>query len=263
MVPKRANAAHGRTNHPPLRKAFSILQVLAREGRPIGAPDLGAELGMNRQTVHRFLGQLEEIGMVRRDVERERYEVGPALADLGMAAITASQFASLRRAVLEQLVENVHETANLGVLDGAEVVYIERVECDWPLRLQLGVGSRLPAYCTAIGKLLLANLPENRLEKFLDTVRLQQFTPNTLIERHALLQELEAIRERGYSINNQEDTIGLLAVAVPVRDPSGRIVAGVAVHGPEVRLSMDRLHALVPELTEAAEAIGKLMFEDA
>jgi len=229
----------------------------------MGAPDLGAELGMNRQTVHRFLTQLEEIGMVRRDIGRERYEVGSALADLGMAAITASRAASLRRAVLEHLVGKVRETANLGVLDGAKVVYIERVECDWPLRLQIRVGSRMPAYCTGIGKLLLAHLPKKRLEQYLDTVTLERLTPNTFTDRDLFVRELEAIRERGYAINNQEETVGLLAVAVPVRDASGKIMAGLAVQGPEVRLPMDRAHSLVPELTEAAEAIERLMFEDA
>ncbi len=251
--------AENQRSYAPLRKAFSILETLANEGRSMSAPDIGAALGLTRQTVHRFLQQLEDEGMVRRDVERERYELGPAAVELGLKALTSAQDATLRRALMEQLVARVRETSNLGVFDGYKVIYIDRVECDWPLRAQLSVGSRVPAYCTAIGKLLLAHAPERLLEKYLSVVPLKRRSPNTITDLAAFRQEIAAIREQGYAINDQEDTEGLLALAVPIRDSFGEVLAGLSVHGPTVRLPQQRAHALVPEVSATAEAIGRLM----
>lgn len=250
-----------RRNSFPLRRALSIVEVLAREGRPLSAPDIGAQLDLTRQTVHRYLHQLESVGLVRRDIERERYDVGPALAELGLLAVTNSQNARLRRAVMERLVAKVRETSNLGVFDGYEVVYIDRVECDWPLRLQIVVGGRVPAYCTAIGKLSLALLPEQRLEAYLALSPLERLTPHTITDPDAFRREMAVIRERGYSINNQEDIEGLLGVAVPVRDRDGAVLAGLSLHGPTVRLPEQRAHAVAPDLLAAATAIGELIRE--
>jgi IclR family acetate operon transcriptional repressor len=251
-----------RTSYSPVRKAFAVLELLAREGKPMSAPDLGAELAMTRQTIHRTLNQLEELGMVQRDVERERYEVAPALAGLGLQALGAVRAAKLRHAVLERLVMEVRETSNIGVLDGNEVVYIDRCECDWPLRVQLKPGSRLPAYCTAIGKLLLAQLSQRQLNQYLLAVPLERLTPTTLTSAHALGEALREIRAKGYSINNQEDSVGLLAIAVPIRDGTGAVRAGLSVHGPEIRLPRSRAVDLVPRLTETATAISGLLFPD-
>jgi len=229
----------------------------------MSVPDIGAELGLTRQTVHRFIHQLEQVGLVRRDIERERYDVGPALAEMGFMALTNSQYARLRRVMMERLVANVRETSNLGVLDGYEVVYVDRVECDWPLRLQIVVGGRVPAYCTAIGKLLLAHLSERRMDTYLGLSPLERLTPNTICDPDAFRREMALIRERGYSINNQEDIEGLLGVAVPVRDVEGAVIAGLSLHGPTVRLPEHRAEALIPDLMEAAEAIGEMMKESA
>jgi IclR family transcriptional regulator, acetate operon repressor len=225
----------------------------------MSAPDIGAELGLTRQTVHRFIQQLEEVRLVRRDMERERYDVGPALVELGLKALMNSHDAQLRRVVMDRLVAKVRETSNLGVLDGYEVVYIDRVECDWPLRLQITVGGRMPAYCTAIGKLLLAHAPAGRTDAYLALSPLERLTPNTICDPDAFRGQLAEIRERGYALNNQEDIEGLLGIAAPVHDASGTVIAGLSLHGPTVRMPEHRAKALVPELMEAAAEIGKLM----
>ncbi|MFP4537155.1 MAG: IclR family transcriptional regulator [Dichotomicrobium sp.] len=244
-----------------MKKAFAILEVLAQGGRPVSAPDLAAQLGMTRQTIHRLIHQLEEMGMVRRDIERERFEIGPAFAELGLHALSTGHQSKLRRAVMEELVAKSGETCNLTVLDGHEIVYIDRVECNWPLRRQIEIGGRMPAYCTAGGKLLLALAPAKTLDQYLSTVTLKRLTPNTWTDPEAFRAHLETIRAQDYSINNQENLIGLLAVAVPVRDPSGRVLAALALHGPEARLRESRAQALVPEIRKAAGAIGELLVE--
>ena len=217
---------------------------------------------MNRQTVHRMLKQLEALGFVQRYLDRERFVIGPAFAKLALTAVTARSAGSLQRAVMEQLVESVRETCNLGILDGHEVVYIDRVECDWPLRIQLQPGSRLPAYCTAIGKLLLAQLPPAKLQQYLRIVPLKRLTQNTLTEPDQFIEAMQEIRESGYAINDQEDSIGLLAIGVPILNERGTIVAGLAIHGPEVRLSRERAISLLPQLTETAQTLSAILFQN-
>jgi DNA-binding IclR family transcriptional regulator len=258
----RSKVSSERPSYSPLGKAFSILDVLAREAKPVSAPDLCAELGLNRQTVHRLLKQLESLGFVQRHPDRERFMIGSAFTKLALRAISAPSAGSLRRAVMEELVAVVRETCNVGVLDGHEVVYIDRVECDWPLRAQLQPGSRLPAYCTAIGKLLLAQLPPGKLRQYLQAVALKPLTPNTITDPDRFIEAMKAIRNDGYSINNQEDSVGLLAIAVPIFNEKGAIAAGLAVHGPEVRLPKERALSLLPQLRETAQILGGILFQD-
>ncbi len=225
----------------------------------MSAPDIGAQLDMNRQTVHRLLNQLETIGMVRRDVGRERFEVGPEFVQLGLRAQNGNHATKLRRAVMQKLVDEVDENCNLGVLDGREIVYIDHVECRWPLRRQMEIGTRLPAYCTAIGKVLLAHLPEMALEQYLSVVELKPQTEHSWTDPDAFRDHLAEIREQGYAIGNQENLIGLLSVGVPVRDPLGRVLAGLSVHGPVPRLSEERARQIVPKLADAAQSVSQLM----
>ena len=227
----------------------------------MNAPDIGAELGMNRQTVHRLLNQLEPIGMVRRDIVRERFEIGPSFLQLGLRAQRGCHAAKMRRAVMQKMVDAVDENCNLAILDGHEIVYIEHVECRWPLRRQMDIGSRIPAYCTAIGKVLLAHLPEKSLEQYFSVVELAPQTEYSRTDPDALREHLAEVRERDYAIGNQENLIGLLSVGVPVRDPLGRVVAGLSIHGPVARLPEDRAREFVPMLQEAAQTISELMVE--
>jgi DNA-binding IclR family transcriptional regulator len=262
LVYFRAPVPIQRLQYSPLGKAFAILDVLAREAKPVGAPDLCAELELNRQTVHRLLKQLESLGYVRRYLDRERFVLGTAFTQLALNAVTARNAGSLRQPVLERLVGEVRETSNLGVLDGHEVLYIDRVECDWPLRVQLKPGSRLPAYCTAIGKLLLAHLPPDKLQQYLRAVPLTRLTPYTITDPDKFVAAMQEIRRNGYSINNQEDSVGLLAIAVPVLNPKGAVAAGIAIHGPEVRLPRERAISLLPRLTETARELSAILFQD-
>jgi len=246
----------------PLQKAFAVLKLLAEAEHPMNAPDIGGQLGMNRQTVHRLLNQLEAIGMVRRDVARERFEVGPAMVELGLRAQSGNHAARLRRAVMEELVAEVRENCNLAVLDGHEIVYVDHVECDWPLRRQIAIGDRMPAYCTAIGKLLLAHLPAKALEQYLSVVTLEPWTEHTWTDPDGFREHLEDIRRQGYATNEQENMVGLLAAAVPVRDTFGRIAAGLSIHGPKPRLSEARTLEIIPQVSEAASTLGELVGEN-
>lgn len=221
-----------------------------------------AELDLTRQTVHRLLKQLEALRFVQRDLDRERFVLGADFTRLALTAVTGNSAGSLGRAVMDRLVSSVRETCNVGVLDAHEVVYIDRVECDWPLRVQLAPGSRLPAYCTAIGKLLLAQLPPDRLQQYFRAVELKPLTPNTITDRRQFRDAMQAIRSDGYAINDQEDSLGLLAIAVPIQNDKAEVVAGLAIHGPEVRLFRKRAISLLPQLRETADVLASVLFQN-
>ncbi|RMF03291.1 MAG: IclR family transcriptional regulator, partial [Alphaproteobacteria bacterium] len=129
---------------------------------------------MPRQTVHRVLTQLEATQLIIRDVQRDRFMVGPKLAQLGLSALNSENYGAPIREILQELVNEVQETCNIGILRGLDVLYLERIECDWPLRLNLAKGSHLPAHCAATGKVLLAHMPARTRAALLRSVPLEQ-----------------------------------------------------------------------------------------
>jgi len=245
-----------------LGKALAVLEVLLEEPLPLSLGDIAARTDLPRQTVHRMVKQLEENALLRRDPGGDSYSVGPRMIDLGMQAISASTRVAPVRRVLHNLVARLGETCNLGVLARDEVIYVERVECDWPLRIQYGVGSRVPLHATGIGKLLLAHLPARERRRLLRVLPLTQLTERTITDPARLEEELTTIRRRGYAANDRENTPGLIGLAVPIRNPKGKVIAGLAVHAPEARLSLSRALENLPLLNEAAGELANYFAED-
>lgn len=241
-------------------KAALIIEALANNPQPANIADLASQLGMPRQTIHRILAQLSEIGLVTRDTVRQRFFIGTRLRAISLAVLVQTHANTAANLVLRTLVDEVRETCNVGMLDGDEVVYLNRVECDWPLRAQLRPGSRVPAYCTSIGKLLLAHLPEPKQQELLDNLQFRRLTPNTLMNPRELKEDLREIVIRGYSINNQEDSLGLVAIAVPIVNADGHVAAGLAVHAAEARAPVVQIVKLLPLLRRTAAKLSTLLF---
>ncbi len=236
-------------------KALAVLEALVRAGRAVGLGDLMQATGLPKPTLHRTLALFEEAGYVQREPAGRGYAVGTRLAALGLAILTHDSVATLRHAILRQLVADVGETCNLSMLRRGEVVYLDRVEADWPLRLHLPVGSTVPAHCSASGKLLLAALPAEQRDALVATLPLAGFTERTITDRGLLARELDHIRAAGYALDNEEYVAGVACVAVPVR-VGGEAVAAVAVHAATARLPLPMAIELVPRLARAAERIA-------
>ncbi len=245
-------ADHNRESGSALQKATLVLDVLLDGERPESLADISAKLDLPRQTVHRVVRQLEELDLIRRDFARDHYFVGARMIQLGIKALGAAARLAPVHAVLKQLVDDIGETCNVGVLERDEIVYIDRVECDWPLRLQLSAGSRVAVHATAIGKLLVAHLPSRTRKRILETVPLRALTENTLTTPEALEDEFKRIRRDGYAANNEENLAGLIALAVPIYDGDGRVVAGLALHAPVARMDQSRAIEQLPALRAAA-----------
>ncbi|HXZ50185.1 MAG TPA: IclR family transcriptional regulator [Usitatibacter sp.] len=236
-------------------KALSVLEALVRAGRAVTLTDLMQATGLPKPSLHRTLSLFEDGGYVQREPGGRGYAVGPRLASLGLAILTHDTVATLRRAILRQLVADVGETCNLAMMRRGEIVYLDRVEADWPLRLHLPEGSTVPAHCSASGKLLLAFLPAAEREALAASMPMTRHTEHTITDRALMARELDRIVAAGYALDNEEYVAGVACVAVPVR-VAGSAVAAVAVHAATARLPLQRAIEFVPRLGEAARAVA-------
>ena len=242
---------------PPLLRAFALLERIARADGPVSLRDAAQESGLPKPTVYRMLAMLESAALVVRESKGRRLAPGPRLTRIGLDALLNASARAPRHAILKTLAQSVGETVNLTMLDGSEVVYLDRVETAWPLRMTLVPGSRVPLHCTASGKLLLASLPAARRRRLVSSLELRRFTDRTLANSGALDAELARIRRDGYATDNEEYLAGLVCIAVPVMLRRGRTAACIAVHAPVARMPLARAVAHLPALRRAAGAIAQ------
>ena len=240
-------------------RSLRLLSLLAQEGRALPLAELSVRLGLPKVTTHRLCAQLLDGGYLARDVDERCFAVGPALRKLAFDTLNHGVVRGLRHEVLAALVTKVGETCNFTTLDGTQVLYIDRVEAQWPLRLTLDVGSHVPLHCTASGKLFLAAMPEEEREALIAQLPLTRMTRQTITSAKALKAECEAIAAQGHSNDREEFIAGLIAVAVPVRDESGRTRAAIALHAPSARLSLAEAQRQLPAMRAAAARMAALL----
>lgn len=243
------------TRRTPTLRAVDIVERVARAQQSVSLDEITRESRLPKSTVHRILRLLEQAGLLRRDLADKRYCVGPRLSSLALDVLTASPPHARRHAILRRLVDHIGETCNLTVREGAEVVYVDRVETSSPVRLNMEAGSRVPLHCTASGKLFLSQLSRQDLRDLIGAGPLKRYTARTITDVGALERELKRIREDRIGMDVSEFLEGSVCLAVPVVDPKGRICATVAVHGPAPRMSLKTGIAYLPALRKAARAI--------
>lgn len=236
-------------------RALLLLEIIANADGPLSLNELMAVTGLPKATAHRFITLLEQLGFAQRTPNGKQYEVGHRLTALAIRAMGHSLRSAPRRAILTALVNEIGETCNITMLDGTSLIYLDRVESDWPLQYRLKVGSHVPLHCTASGKLFLSLTPPSLRHTLYQTGALERHTPRTITNARALETALARIRKTQIGTDNEEFIEGMTAIAVPIRDSKGRICATVAVHGPATRLSMKRAITLAPALRKAARAI--------
>ncbi|MEM9683226.1 MAG: IclR family transcriptional regulator [Pseudomonadota bacterium] len=248
-----------------IQRALALLEAVVASERPLSLAQLADSLALPKATVHRLANRLEEEGMLARDPATRHFTMGPRLNRLAVDTLTAAARRAPRHAVLEALARETSETCNLGMLDGNRVVYLDRVESQWPLRLELSVGSHVPLHCTAMGKLFLAHMPKRSRERLYDAAPLERFTERTIVDRERLEQEITAIRRDRVSVNDQEYMVGLVGMAVPVGTAknAGGFTATLAIHAPEPRLNATEIRKHLPALNDAADRLGRLLGETA
>ena len=241
-------------------RALLLLEIIAKADEPPTLNELVTLLQLPKATTHRFIALLEKLGFAQRTSDGRRYEIGPRLAALATDAMRHSFQSAPRRAILAALVNEVGETCNIPMLDGTQLVYLDRVESDWPLQYRLKTGSHVPLHCTASGKLFLALAPATLRRALFGAGPLERHTPRTITSPDELEIELEKIRSTQIGIDNEEFIDGMSASAVPVLDSKGNICATVAVHGPTERLPLARAIELAPALKKAALALENTFY---
>jgi DNA-binding IclR family transcriptional regulator len=238
-------------------RAIRVLEIVSQASLPLSLSDLVKATALPKATVHRILRSLSEAGLLLRELGDKRIGPGPRLAGLALSALTHPTWRAPRHAVLQGLVQELNETCNLTLLDGAEVVYLDRVEANWPLRLHFQPGSRVPAHASASGKLLLALLPGRERKRILETLSFTRHTAKTITERRAFEAQLTLIRKQRLSTDNEEYLDGMVCLAVPVENQSRRVHAALAVHAPASRLSLDQLLRSEAALRRAAARLAE------
>jgi len=244
-----------------LERGLAILSAFDGSRPLLGVSELGRVVGLSRSTTHRYVATLARLGYLQQDEETRRYRLGPRVLELGFSAINSMELREISAPHLRRLSEETGHTTNMSILDGTDIVYIERVRNPQgqgtEIDLDLHVGSRLPAYCTSMGKVLLAFLPDCAREELLARIEPRQRGPNTLTDKRKLAADLARVRKRGFAVNNEELAYGLRSLAAPVHSQSGPVVAAVNLSVHRSLASIDELVAeLVPPLLRAAEDIS-------
>ncbi len=238
-------------------RAFVVLERLSRQ-RAIGLEDLSRDVKMAKATVYRFLLTLQELGYARR-ADGDRWALSLRMFNVGSRALDHLDLHSVARPVAEELAEDLGETVHMGVLEGDSAVYVLKIESRYTIRMFSRVGRRIPLYCTAIGKALLAFAPEEEREAALKGVRLLAFTPRTLTTRAALAAELKRIRQCGFALDAEEHEEGIHCIGAPIFDHTGAVVAVISASWPGFRYEQGEEAGKVEKVKAAAARISRLL----
>ncbi|MEO0357201.1 MAG: IclR family transcriptional regulator [Pseudomonadota bacterium] len=236
-----------------------LLEAVVEIGGAVKPSQIGEALGLPKPTVHRLIKTAEDAGFLRRDIDGRSYGPGARLQRLSANTFTAAQVQLSRSAILRKLSEQIGETCNLSTPDRDGMMYLDRHETAWPLRIQLPTGTTVPFHATASGKMYLASLSPQQVQQTLDIVGTQPLTHSTLSHAEDLTHELAKIRSQGYATDNEEFMVGMVALALPVKDPKGRLMSTVSIHAPVQRLNLNQLLTHLPKLKDAAAQLSALV----
>ena len=240
-----------------VRNAARLLKEFGRGDREIGVTELSRRLGIGKSTAHRLLSTLADERLLEQDPHTGAYRLGLAMYELGASVALHTDLHEACSPVLDQLRNATRETVQVAVLDGREVVYVERRESPQTLRLFGRVGHRNSAHCTSTGKVLLAALPPEVLEATLHGWRLERKTPYTITDPRALRSGLEEVRHRGWAENIGESELGAASIAAAIRDERGDVVAALSIVGPVQRLGSDSLRRFARPVVDASLAVSR------
>jgi IclR family KDG regulon transcriptional repressor len=239
-----------------VERALQILECFDGEHPDRGVSEIAQEVGLHKATAHRIMTTLLNFGYLERTADEQRYRLGVHLADLGSKVFRRMDVRREALPLMAQIVEHWDETCDLGLFDQGQVFYIEVLQGSHTLTIAAAVGQRLPAHCTASGKLFLAHLPPRELDALLSQP-LAAYTDKTVTGPDMLRQQFEAIRQQGYGCDDEEFEAGIRAVSAPIRNHEGKIVAAMSVPGPTSRMTLDRVAEIAEALKGATQAVSR------
>ena len=242
-----------------LARGLLVIQAFSERRLQLSISQLSKRTALSRASVRRCLHTLSKLGFAGSDDGRSFY-LRPRVLALGHSYLSSMPLATAAQPILEHLSQILHESCSIALLDGTEIVYVARAHVTRIMAIDLGVGTRLPAFCTSMGRVLLANLPPDELETVLPKIAFTRYTDRTVSSLEKLRQVLVTVRREGHAIIDQELELGLRSMAVPVRNPAGRVVAAINVgaHGQRVSIQ-DMRTRFLPYLHAAAQELCLLL----
>jgi IclR family transcriptional regulator, pca regulon regulatory protein len=243
-----------------LERGLAILSCFTPNRPVLGIADIADHLGMSRSTTHRYVITLVALGYLEQGASR-KYRLGLRVTDLGMSALNSTGLREHSHLYLQELRQRTSYTVSLAVLDGTDILYVDRVRSfrrgQGRIDLDLQPGSRLPAYCTAMGKLLLAYLPDSEQRELFSAMKLTKRGPNTITSKKALSDELDEVRSAGFAVNDQELAAELYTISAPVRNQDRNVVAAINMAAHSSMISLEEMvDALGPHLVSTADRIS-------
>lgn len=240
-----------------VERVGAILDVFTPEVPELGVTEIAERTGLHKSTAHRFLVNLEAVGLLERDPRSQRYRLGLRMFEMGGIVLEQMSLWDEALPFLEQLVSESGETGHLAVLERGEAIYIEKVEARRALRIPSAMGRGYPAHATSLGKVLLSDLGEDEVRAITDAHGMTSYTSTTTTDVDRLLAELAAIRDQGYAVDDEEYDEGLRCVGAPIRDHTGRVVAALGIGGPVTRVTPERVDALARLVIDAADGLSR------
>ena len=237
-----------------LEKGVKVLELLA-EQRSLTVSEVASRLGLNRAAGHRFLATLRDLGYVEKN-EHNRYQLTFRILEMGMKVADRFEIRQEARGFMQELSKVFNETVNLGLWDGKDILHLDKIDSLEILRIDAPLGSKAPAYCTGLGKAILAHLPMDELNEYLSHTRLVPHGPNTIVSKKTLREELNKIRERGYAMDDEELAHGLSCVAAPVFDRTGRAIYALSVSFPSMRMTKDAVENVQAKVRDVCRRLS-------
>ncbi|GAB6156213.1 IclR family transcriptional regulator [Desulfosporosinus burensis] len=237
-------------------KALMILNVLAEHQREMSLGDIAKEMQLAKSTAYGLLATLRDFGYIEQSPLDGKYHLGIRLFEVGNVVANSWDVRQVAVPFIQTLVDELGETVHLVVLDKGEVLYIDKRESTKSLRIVSQVGTRLPAHCTGVGKVFLANLPIGEVRRIIATKGLSRYTKNTITDFSRLEEELNLVRQLGYAMDNEEIMESLRCVAVPLRAHTGKVCAAISVSGPSSRFDGEQLESIVNLMVRIGQEIS-------
>ena len=239
-------------------KGMHVLELLS-DNEFLTVAQVARLMNINRASSHRFLSTLKELGYADKD-DSSRYYLTSKVIELGMKVLDRFEIRKIARPFLQELSAKFNETINLGYFNGEEVLTIDKIDSTEILRMDAGIGGGEPAYCSSLGKAILAFLPDKQLTEYFQAVEIKPYTPNTVTSKNKLKKELMQIKENGYSIDDEELSVGLRCVGAPLFDHNGQAFYAISISGPSIRMGSKKIDEMQRELKKVSQNLsGKMV----
>lgn len=245
----------------PSLRSLAILEEISKAGVPVSGADIQRALRLPKPTIYRLLQALEAEGYLTRDLDGKRYAPSQRSRRMAIDVLSSTRLRAARLEVLRKLSDEIGETCNIAVPDRNSMIYLDRYETSWPLRFELPIGSSVPLYCTASGKVFLSHLRAKQRQVTVEAMALTPHARNTIQSTELLAAEIMLTKRQGYAVDDEEFVDGMIAIGVPVYGPSRRLFRTLSFHAVKQRMPLQKVLTHVPLLKAAAERLSRLVAE--